>query len=170
MAVAASVEREGDGYRMWFEGEAPGSEVRGDIGLATSADGLAWEKWDDPATTDPARSASDPVIATGICGAATAQAVEQAQVERHGTGYVAVFGGFGAARSDMDLWGAVSVDGRSWQCAGPAPLLRTEDIPNSGGIHTIASLPLDDGRMAVIIESLTGNRSELWWATVEVDG
>lgn len=170
MAVAASVHLEGDGYRMWYEGEVPGTEVRGEIGLATSPDGLAWQKWNDPATTDPARAASDPVIGSGICGAPTAQAVEQAQVERQRNGYVAVFGGFGAARAEMDLFGAVSPDGRAWHCAGSTPLLRAQDVPNSDGIHTIASLPLEDGRMAVIIESLTGERSELWWATVEVAG
>jgi hypothetical protein len=170
MAVASSVHREGDGYRMWYEGEVPGSEARGDVGLATSADGLVWAKWDDPATTDPARAASDPVIATGICGAPTAEAIEQAQVEGQPGGYMVVFGGFGAARADMDLFGSVSPDGQAWQCAGSTPLLRAADIPNSDGIHTIASLALEDGRMAVIIESLRGERSELWWATVEVAG
>jgi hypothetical protein len=31
-----------DGFSMWFEGEPPGSSIRGEIGLATSADGLTW--------------------------------------------------------------------------------------------------------------------------------
>lgn len=170
MSVAASVQREldGDGYLMWFEGEGPGSEVRGDIGLATSPDGLAWRKYDDHATIDLARALSDPVIATGICGAATGLAVEQPQVEVAGSGYAAVFGGFGAARSAMDLYGAVSADGRSWHCANPEALLRTDDIPGSQGMHGIASIPLGDGRIGLVIESIRDEHSELWWATVEV--
>lgn len=170
MAVAGSAQRVGDEWLMWYEGEGPGDEVRGEIGLATSADGITWRKHDDPATTDLARATSDPVMTLGICGAGTAQAVEQPQVERGPDGLVAVFGGFGAGREQMDLYGAVSTDGRSWQCGSGGPLLRTEDIPNSEGIHTIASVPLADGRMGVIIESLAGEQSELWWATVEVAG
>src|SRR5687767_3247959 len=158
MAAAASVSIVDDQFLMWYEGETPGSEVRGDIGLATSPDGLAWEK------------APEPVIPRGICGPATGIAVEQAQVERVGDGYVALFGGFGAARPGMDLYAAVSADGRSWTCASPEPLLRTEDIPSSEGIHTMASLPLGDGRIGLVIEILNGSRSELWWATVEVTG
>jgi hypothetical protein len=156
MAAVGSVARSSEVYLLWYDGETPGSEVRGDIGLATSSDGLAWEKVDDP------------VIPRGICGNQTGVAIEQAQVEATADGYLAVFGGFGAARSDMDLYGAVSADGRSWRCGTPEPLLRTADIPGSEGIHTLASMPLGDGRIGLVIESLRGGRSELWWATVEV--
>ena len=170
MSMAASVQRDllGDGYLMWYEGVGPGNEVRGDVGLATSPDGLAWRKYDDPSTIDLLRALSDPVIATGICGAPTSVAVEQPQVEVVGEGYAAVFGGFAAERSDMELFGAVSANGRSWRCGSPEPLLRTEDIPDSEGMHGIASIPLGDGRFGVVIESLRDDRSELWWATVEV--
>jgi hypothetical protein len=168
MAAAGSVQRVGDELLLWYEGEGPGDEVRGEIGLATSTDGVTWRKHDDPATTDLARATSDPVMALGLCGDRTGQALEQPQVEPGPEGLVAVFGGFGAAREQMDLYGALSADGRSWDCASPEPLLRTEDIPNSGGIHTIASVPLGDGGIGLIIESLDGERSELWWATVEV--
>jgi hypothetical protein len=170
MAVTGSAHRVGDEWLMWYEGEGPGSEVRGEIGLATSVDGVTWQKHDDPATTDLARATSDPVLALGVCGDGTGQALEQPQVEPGPDGLVAVFGGFGAAREHMDLYGAISADGRSWQCGSPEPLLRAEDIPDSGGIHTIASVPLADGRIGVIIESLNGEQSELWWATVEAAG
>src|SRR5262245_45584275 len=103
MAAAGPVLRDADGYRMRYEGGPPGSTNRGDIGLATSADGLAWTKFDDPATTDPRLAASDPVIPTGICGASTDIAVEQPQVELVGDEYVALFGGFAEVNHTMDL-------------------------------------------------------------------
>ncbi len=170
MAAAASVQRANDEYLLWYEGEAPGSQLRGDIGVATSPDGLRWTKLDDPATADPPFAESDPVIATGICGPETSVAVEQPQVERAGDQWVALFGGYGPGQDWMSVWAAVSEDGRSWQCATPETLLSDAGIAGSQGIHTMASVPLDDGRIGLILESLLTDRSELWWATVELAG
>jgi hypothetical protein len=168
-AVAAgSVQRVGGEYLLWYEGEPPGSSIRGDIGLAASPDGLAWTKFDDPATVDPPFAESDPVIATGICGPGTAVAVEQPQVERVGDRFVALFGGFGAGQEWLGVWAAVSADGRTWQCATPKPLITDADISGSQGIHTMASVPLADGRIGLVMESLLADRSELWWATVQL--
>lgn len=166
-ASIGSVKATDDGYLAWYEGQPPGNELRGDIGYATSADGLSWTKFSDPASTSPDRAESDPVIARGICGAETLQAVHQPQVEPAGDGYLAVFGGFRARRGQMNLFGAVSDDGIAWRCGTPTAILRTEDIPRSEGIHTIASIPLEDGRLLLIVESLSAGRSELWRATVE---
>jgi hypothetical protein len=167
MAAAGSVLRTDDGFAMWFEGEPPGSSLRGDIGLATSPDGLAWTKHDDPATSDAPFVASDPVLATGTCGAPTSVAVEQPQVERVGERYVALFGGFGPGGEVMDVHGAVSDDGRAWQCGNAAPIVPSSAL-GGGGIHTIASLPLADGRIGLIAETIVADHSELWWADVTV--
>ena len=160
--------RTADGYATWYEGQRPGSEARGDVGYATSTDGLAWTKWDDPATEDVELAESDPVIDRGICGAATQQAIFQPQVEAARGGYLAVFGGVSAPRQNMDLYGAVSADGVAWRCGTPQAVLRAADIPGSEGIHTIASMPIDDTHVLLVIESLHGMRSELWKATVEL--
>jgi hypothetical protein len=170
MAAIGTAQFSGGEYLLWYEGEPPGSSIRGDIGLATSADGLAWTKHDDPATTDAELAVSDPVITTGICGPDTALAVEQPQVEPGTNGLVALFLGTGG-RGSTDIYGAVSDDaGRTWRCGSPTALLLGEDIPGSDGIHTIASVSLGAGRIGVIIESLSGEQSQLWWATVEVTG
>ena len=168
MATIATVQRGPEGYLAWYEGEPPGSTNRGDIGVATSPDGLAWTKFDDPATTDAPFAESDPVISTGICGASTDVAVEQPQVERVGERYVALFGGFGASGQQLGVFAAVSDDGRSWQCASPEPLVGGSSMGGSEGIHTMASVPLADGRIGLVLESLGPGRSELWWATAEV--
>ncbi len=169
-AAAGSVLRTDDGYAMWFEGELPGSSVRGDIGLATSADGLAWTKQDDPATTTAPFAASDPVLSPGTCGTATATAVEQPQVERVGDGYVGLFGGFGQSGGAMDIFGAVSDDGRTWKCGTPEAIVPSSALGAGEGIHTIATIPLADGRVGLIAERIVTDHSELWWADVTVAG
>jgi hypothetical protein len=162
-----TVQRTADGYLAWYEGQPPGRSIRGDIGLATSADGIAWRKSDDATTTDRLHADSDPVIARGICGSGSELAVFQVQVERMGDGFAGIVGAFREGRDEMDIYGVVSDDGLTWRCGGETPLLRFEDIPGSQGIHTIASMPLDDGTFALILESLREGRSELWFATVE---
>jgi hypothetical protein len=168
MAAAASVLRTGDGFAMWYEGEPPGSSNRGDIGFAASTDGLSWSKADDPATAEPPFASSDPVLPTSICGPSTSVAVEQAQVEHAGDGYVALFGGFAAPDSMMAIHGAVGDDGRAWRCGTPEPLLTGDMLGGGDGIHTIATVPLEDGRIGLIAESLVTDHSELWWADVTV--
>lgn len=154
--AVGSVERTGGGgWQAWFEGQPPGREVRGDIGLATSDDGLAWTAVDEP------------VIGKGICGEGTHLAVQQPQVERLDDLPIALFGGFARARSFMDVYGAVSADGEQWDCASLAPLVTQDDVPDSRGIHTISTMPLGDGRVGLLIESLSIDRSEVWLATVE---
>jgi hypothetical protein len=170
LAAAGAVLRDANGYSMWFEGQTPGSTARGEIGLATSADGLAWQKWNDPATTAAPFADSDPVIHRGICGTGTSAAITQPQVERWSGGLAGVVGGTGPDGGRMDAYGVTSVDGLTWVCGAAQPLLRGEDIPGSEGIHTIASVPLEGDTFELIIESLRGDHSELWSATVEVGG
>jgi hypothetical protein len=68
----------------------------------------------------------------------------------------------------MDLFGATSVDGIDWRCGSMSPLLRPTDLPGSEGIHTIASMELEDGTTELIVESLGPSRSDLWSAIVDV--
>ena len=156
-ASIGGVHRTADGYALWYEGQAPGSTIRGDVGYATSADGLAWQK------------VPDPVIRRGICGPGTTQAIFQPEVRAaRAGGLLAVFAAFAPGRETTDLFGATSVDGIDWRCGSETPILRPTDIPGSEGIHTIASMELADGRTELIIESLGPARSELWSAVVDV--
>ena len=47
---------------MWY-GASDGDNFR--IGYATSSDGIAWTKYDDPSTTAPPYAESDPVLGLG---------------------------------------------------------------------------------------------------------
>lgn len=46
---------------MWYTGVSTGGISQ--VGMATSSDGVVWEKHDDPATNGPARDRSDPAFA-----------------------------------------------------------------------------------------------------------
>ena len=127
----SGVHRTINGYALWYEGQPPGSSIRGDVGFATSADGLAWQKFDDPATTTAELAASDPVIPRGICGPGSQQAIFQPQVEAAADGYLAVLGAFSGTRETMDLFGATSPDGSTWRCGSETPILRAEDMPGA---------------------------------------
>lgn len=165
-AAIGSVQRGDGGYRAWYEGQPPGSMVRGSLGFATSSDGLSWQKYDDPTTTADDTAASDPVIRPGICGAMTARAVFQPRVQPSPDGYRMVFGAYDTIGEHMDLFGALSMDGIHWTCATPKPLLQYDAIPGTEGIHTLTSFPLADGGIGVPIESLEDGTSEVWLGTV----
>jgi len=162
-----SVVRGDTGYAAWYEGSPPGSSLRGYLGYATSVDGLTWQKFDDPSTTSAQFAESDPVMRTGICGIGTSLALFQPHVERDPDGYSMVFGAFGRSREQMDLFGAVSVDGAHWTCGAPDALLRTSGIPGSEGTHTFTAFPLGDGRIGLLIEALGEGHSDIWFATAQ---
>lgn len=156
-ASVGVVHRTADGYVLWYEGQQPGSAIRGDVGYATSADGLIWQK------------RSEPVIRRGVCGPGSSQAIFQPEIrDAPGGGLLAVFGAFGPGRETMDLFGAMSADGIDWRCGSETPVLRPTDIPGSEGIHTVTSMELADGTVELLIESLGAARSEIWRATVGV--
>ena len=141
---------------MWYEGQGPGSGVRGDIGYATSTDGLAWHKLDDPA------------IRRGVCGPGTSLAVYQPEVEAVPGGFIGTVGAYGVPDDEFAVFGLTSTDGRTWLCGSTSPILRQADIPGSQGIHALASMPLGDGRLGLLIESLGDKHSDIWLATVAV--
>jgi len=161
-AGIGAVQRGADGWLGWYEGQPPGKDIRGNIGLATSADGIIWSKRDDPATTDATFVESDPVMATGICGQGTSQAVQEVQVERWRDGYVALFGGADGPHAFPNIFGATSVDGVAWSCASLDPVLAQADIAGSQGLHSIQSVPIDGEEVGLFVESLGHDNSDIW--------
>jgi len=167
VAAVGAVQRSSNGYALWYEGAGPGSGVRGDIGYATSSDGLVWQKFDDPTTTSGAFAASDPVMHRGVCGPGTALALYQPQVELAPGGYVGAVGAYGIS-DEFAVFGLTSTDVTTWQCGSTEPILQASDIPGSKGLHALASVALDDGRVALFVESLGDKHSDIWLATVTV--
>lgn len=169
-AAVSAILAQGQGFSMWYEGQRPGRTTRGGIGYASSADGVTWSRFDDPATEtagDPNRpTVGDPVLGPGACGPATAAAALGPQVWVHGDGYLMLFLGSAGQDGNADVLGAVSADGISWSCTGKV-LLTAADIPGSQGIHTIQGAMVG-GEPVLLIESLTDGGSDIWLATVAV--
>ena len=131
----------GDGYLMLYGG-IDGSETTR-IGVATSDDGITWNK-------DP-----EPVLMADSCGKLGARYAAQPRPIATATGYLMLFD------QDRETAMATSSDGHAWTCVGPDPLLVAEDVPGGQGIHTIAATGVD-GEVSVLIESLIEGGSEIW--------
>jgi hypothetical protein len=167
IARIGAVRQSPGGVEAWYEGEGPGSGIRGDIGYATSTDGRMWMKHDDPSTTGAAFADSDPVIRHGICGKATAIAVYQPELQSIDGMLVGTIGAYGID-GQFAFFGVTSADGIHWRCGSTDPVIRQSDLQGSQGLHSIASLPLDGKRVELLLESLGEGKSDIWSATVTV--
>jgi len=61
-----TVIKDGSTYKMWYVGFAAVNTYT--IGHATSPDGISWDKWDNPFTTESPYANSDPVLFLGPLG------------------------------------------------------------------------------------------------------
>jgi predicted GH43/DUF377 family glycosyl hydrolase len=161
-----TVIRTADGYLLLYSGSQPAHQD-GAIGLATSEDGLDWQKHDDPTTTDTLAAESDPVIAPGLCGGFDAHAVHQPRVVAHGDRLVMAYAGYAApfeSRASVGL--AESRDGGgTWHCLWPASALDTAGLP-PGFVHTMVAFPRD-GRVALLVEWFMSSGTDVWLAEAE---
>lgn len=148
-----SVVRTADGYVMTFVGASLEASNEGQIGAATSSDGITWTKHEGR------------VIFPGLCGDFDNRSITQPRLYQTGTGYTLLYSGNGLTRNDAAIGVATSADGVTWICASTSPLLDRPDVPGSDGIHTIA-LATNDDQPRLLIESLIGGNgsSELWLA------
>jgi hypothetical protein len=151
-----AVVRTDDGYRMLF-GWSP-SRATTLIRSATSADGVSWTVADAPA------------IDVGLCGGFDTRSVAMPRVAAHPDGgWIALYGGFGdETDASMAVGLARSTDGAAWTCAATAPILEVGDIPGSERIHSYALLAEAGEAPRLLIESLAGNRSDLWLAELSL--
>ena len=118
-------------YRMYFAGFDKTGLTSGQIGMATSDDGITWTKYDDPATTDAPYAESDPVLTApeGITF------VQQPMVVQEGDHWVMVFRqvDYTARPVQMSLNYATSSDGIHWQIASDTPFWGRTTVPGSNG-------------------------------------
>jgi hypothetical protein len=110
-----SVIKEDGLYKMWFKGTLgvfPNTNVQ--IGLATSTDGIHWEKYDDPSTTEPPYAISDPVLTVGSEGEWDALHIKSCSVLPTESGYEMWYDGLPFLSPQQWLGYATSEDGISW--------------------------------------------------------
>ncbi len=127
-----------NGYRMYYSGDAGDTDARPDrrIGLATSVDGVAWEKHDDPATGG-LYSESDPVFDLGPENAWDELRVFEPVVIPVEEGYVMFYSStrhYEDERQRTYMYGyAISEDGFVWERPFAAPLFTSGDNYATGG-------------------------------------
>ncbi|HEX5579136.1 MAG TPA: hypothetical protein VFY43_05665 [Candidatus Limnocylindria bacterium] len=136
-----AVQPMGTGWLMLYGGIDGTQTTR--IGVATSDDGITWQK-------DP-----EPVLQADSCGKPGARYAALPRLLPHDAGYVVLF------EQDREAAMATSADAHMWTCSGPEPLLVAEDVPQGQGIHTMAATTVG-GEVSVLIESLIDGGSEVW--------
>jgi hypothetical protein len=155
-----------EGYTAFYSGIPSTQRETGAIGMATSTDGIAWVKRDDPATTDAAYAESDPVAGPGLCGGFDDRATHQPRVVATQDGLVMVYAGYTGAPGALPA--AVGFadsrdDGLTWACEWPSNALRLDELPPGDGVHTVNAF-LRDGRLSVLVEWLSGGGTDVWLA------
>ncbi|MEO8274244.1 MAG: hypothetical protein ABI620_09275 [Chloroflexota bacterium] len=156
------------GYTMVYSGQDSAHPDGGAIGLATSTDGIAWTKHDDPATTDGLGVESDPVARPGLCGGFDDRAIHQPRIVAQPDRLVMAYAAYtGALDSRASIGYADSIDGGlTWGCEWPAPALDTTGLP-SGFVHTVTAFQRGE-RVALLVEWLADNGTDVWLADLGV--
>lgn len=134
MIVPHTVVKEDSIYKMWYWGGKPGFPFESSVpqtGLATSADGINWVKYDDPSTTVPPFSSSDPVLKVGNTGEwDELRAIEPMVLPTH-SGYEMWYLG---VKPPIDTAGiqkigyATSTDGITWTKWPTNPIIGTNPV------------------------------------------
>lgn len=158
---APSVVKTGDRYLMFYSGY---DGRRMSIGLATSEDGIHWQKYDDPATTEAPFSESDPVFVAGESGSWDDDNVFQPRVIATPQGLFMIYssnasiGGPGAT-----LGYAFSTDGLAWT-RSEGPVMEHGRIPGGRALW-FTELVYNEGTTFLFLEVGLGGESEIFLAT-----
>jgi len=117
-----------NGYVMYYDGH--GSKTDSMIGMATSPDGIHWEKYNNPATIDPAFAESDPVLTTTPNSWDSVRVIDP-NVVQTSDGWNMIYlvttgsGKFSAGEFSFGL--ATSSDGIHWRKSEQNPILSNHD-------------------------------------------
>ncbi|HET9878193.1 MAG TPA: hypothetical protein VFQ81_02655 [Candidatus Limnocylindria bacterium] len=159
---ALSVVTDGDGYRMTYSASSRLFPNHGEIGMATSPDGVTWTKFDRP-TAARELAESDPIVQEALCGDYDAGAVFQPQLSRDASGYRLLYSGFTVGAGPTTIVRAVSPDGDTWTCGGAAV---TEALfPGTDGINGFTLIRGDEAHLIVEALDAGGDSSSLWLVT-----
>jgi len=124
-------------YVMYYAGSPKG--LGGTmIGLAVSADGLQWEKYDDPLTIGAPFAESDPVLKPDESW--TTDGVDRAGVVQTPEGWVMIYQGGALIKRGL----AFSPDGIHWTPHPQNPVIELPDFPLSGTMWDTSLVFHDD--------------------------
>lgn len=155
---APQVIQTADGYIMFYGGW---DATMNRIGMATSADGISWTKYDDPTTTAAPFAESDPVMTSDQAGFR----YHQPRVEKTDAGYVMIFRIAAlAGGGNMSLGIATSPDGIQWTVITDEPFWGRNTIPRSNGFWFTATAYHDE-MLYLYIEGGRGSYTDIYVAT-----
>jgi len=144
-----SVIKEGGEYKMWFWAGRPGfpfEESLPQIGLATSADGIQWTKYDDPATTEAPFASSDPALKVGSSTEWDSHRVANPIVLSTESGYEMWYSGLKApinTSTKLEIGYATSADGIQWTKSPENPVIPDNSFSWGKGIYGGSILKYD---------------------------
>jgi predicted GH43/DUF377 family glycosyl hydrolase len=125
---APDVLKTDNGYLMYYD--ALGKNTTSLIGMATSSDGIQWEKYNDPTTNDPAFAESDPVLQVSEDGWDSKRVLDPNVVqtpEGFEMIYLATSGSRKFAPGEFAFGAAASSDGVSWTKSDRNPVVSNKD-------------------------------------------
>ncbi len=100
------------------------------IGMATSADGVHWQKFNDPSTSDPAFAESDPVLKVSDDGWDSKRVIDP-NVVQTSNGFVMIYLATSGARKfspgEFAFGAATSSDGIEWIKSDQNPVLSNKN-------------------------------------------
>ena len=160
-----------DGYRMYYTGglnldrfyiQAQGNERSGAMcGMATSADGISWIKYDDPSTTEIPYAESDPVMGPNSSGWDDVDV--KCGVMSTDTGWEMVYKGLGTATDGINskFGYATSTDGVDWVKYPGNPIYQSnKDLLARNNEFVIEPSILKDGSTYYLYYSYAGRAME----------
>ena len=156
-----------DGYVMYFAGTTRDKAM---IGMATSPDGVAWTKYDDPTTIEAPFAESDPVLTPGVLDGGgnwwDLRNVYIPNVVHTDDGFVMLYSASSTVTDPTTLTRkvgfAVSEDGLAWNRSKTGALSATA-FPN-GQIIYFSELVADDDGYLILLEIGIGNETEVYAA------
>lgn len=144
-----------DGYVMYYAGFMPDGKTS--IGMATSEDGIHWEKYDDPATTEAPFAESDPIIQAEGQGNVTMPNVVVTP-----DGWVMIY----KDNPTGNIFLALSEDGIHWE-QQDIQVFENEDIPSGLAIGFMSLLYHEDSYYLYLEAATRRGSTDIFLATYD---
>ncbi len=162
---APRVVKTDSGYTMYYSGNQKSGGIYSSIGMATSTDGIAWTKYDDPTTTDAMYAESDPVLTTGD----KRIYIGQPMVQQTPQGWTMIYRTANRSSNGMKLGYAISEDGSHWMYEPANTFWDVNSIPDSDSFWYTATVYHEDTYYLYIEGSKNQQHTQIYAATHQGD-
>lgn len=162
--TAPSVVKIDDGYLMFYS--ATNRTSTWAIGMATSPDGITWQKYDNPDTFNTLWADSDPVFLPDPSGEAwDSQNVHQPRVRLTPDGLVMLYRAYQDIDQNRAFGLALSSDGITWERLYEKPIIRDLELLRRG--MWFSELEYHDGTYYLFLELQRGylNQTDIYAGT-----